>query len=59
LLTHPNEKFFDWKIALSKAFYVYFFVLSSINELSAVAVLVPKRAHLRLSPTLWALTERV
>jgi hypothetical protein len=57
-MTHPNKKFFDWKIALPQAFYVYFLYCHPINELSAVAVLVPKRAHLRLSPTtVWALTE--
>jgi hypothetical protein len=38
---------------------MYFFVLSSINELSAVAVWC-QNAHLRLSPTtVWALTGRV
>jgi hypothetical protein len=54
-MTHP-KKFFDWKIALSEH-SMYIFYCHPINELSAVAVLVPKRAHLRLSPTtVWALT---
>jgi hypothetical protein len=59
-MTHPNEFFLDWKIALSTGILcIYFLYCHPINELSAVAVLVPKRAHLRLSPTtVWALTER-